>query len=308
MKKKFLWITTGGTFSSSQSENGLVPDNYSQFILDSIPKLTEKYDIDINELFCIDSTEITLAHQKRLAKEINRNIASYDGIVITHGTDTMAYTASLLCIMLENPPVPVILTGSQLPFTAENTDARKNFMDAFTAAADMRIKTVAVVFDKKIFLGRDCYKKNTLDFNAFSCRHKPLGHITEGSEILLTREIEQGQYCFHPDICDNIAVLKVTPFFNTDIIDYCIEKGMKGIIIEGYGAGNLPEKVCVKLKEAYTCHNIISVLVTQCYKGKIDRSLYKTGINTKESMILAKEYLTTEAALAYLAKKLSENE
>ena len=130
MRKRILWIQTGGTFSCAGTKSGLAPqssEEQAEKILALMPQVCEKYDIVPMTLMNIDSSDMTISDQKRIADTIDDNIGKYDGIVITHGTDTMAYTAAALSVMTENPPVPVVLTGSQRPFFDSGSDAPTNF-------------------------------------------------------------------------------------------------------------------------------------------------------------------------------------
>ena len=139
MKSKILWISAGGTFSCLKTEKGLSPASDKQFmnsILSDNADITDIADISPYPLMNIDSTEMSISDIKLIASEINKQINNFDGILITHGTDTMAYTAALLSVMLENIPVPVVITGSQKPYFSDDTDAKQNFKDAFSAVCE----------------------------------------------------------------------------------------------------------------------------------------------------------------------------
>lgn len=311
MKNKILWISTGGTFSCIETKNGLSPASDNEFmkkIVEDNKEIKNFADITFSGLFNIDSTEMDFDKIKAIANEINKEINNYDGILITHGTDTMAYTCALLSVMIENPPVPIVLTGSQKPYFCENTDAKKNFKNAIYALCNKKLICVCVVFDKSIFYGLDCTKSSSTDIDAFSAYDKPLGVIENGkAEILNEDIIKKGEYKFFPDICDKVALIKLNPFFDESIIDCYIKKGIKGFVIEGYGVGGIPGKVIEKLEKAKD-NNIFSMLISQCKNGGTDLSIYEVGKNASLAGIADGKKLGVEGALALMMKNISNKQ
>lgn len=309
--KKILWLLTGGTFSCVPSESGLAPassDTQAKEILLSMPSLTEKYDIVPKVLMNIDSTDMTPERLRTIAEAADGSVGSFDGIVLTHGTDSMAYTAAALSVMLSSVPVPVVLTGSQRPFFAEKSDAPKNFGDAFAVAADSRFCCVSVVFDGKIFLGSDCTKTDSVSNDAFSAAEKQLGTVNEGVPSLLSPDILPcGQYTFDASMCgygDKIAVLPVHPYLDASVIPLLISSGIRGFVIICYGAGGIPCKITEELGKAAD-KGVVAIAVSQCLHGGVDMGIYAVGTKAQKVGIISGGNMTVEYAAAVLADMLA---
>lgn len=255
MRKRILWIQTGGTFSCEGTKSGLAPQSSEEQavkILALMPQVCEKYDIVPMTLMNIDSSDMTISDQKRIADTVNDNIGKYDGIVITHGTDTMAYTAAALSVMTENPPVPVVLTGSQRPFFDSGSDAPANFEDALAVAGGGTVCRVCVVFGGKIMDGRDCTKIDTVSDNAFTCVKGDIGTVKSGRVKITCNEPCVGKYRYDCSLCKadgKVAILDMHPSFNPDMIKMLYEGGIRGFVIRCYGAGGIPERVRGALAE-----------------------------------------------------------
>ena len=163
--KKILILATGGTISSIKNENGLVPENKKE-ILKYINQDEFDFELTIKDILLLDSSNIQPEEWKLIATEVFSHIDEYDAIIITHGTDTMAYTSSMLSFMLQNPNIPIIFTGSQLPISHPLTDAISNLKTAFTMALS-NLNGIFLAFDRKIYLGCRAVKVRTSGFNAF---------------------------------------------------------------------------------------------------------------------------------------------
>lgn len=304
MKKNILWISTGGTFACKKTEKGLSPKADEKFAEKIICTFTRDNDIKITPALLInkDSTEMRISDIKKMAECVKENINSYTGIIITHGTDTMAYTSAMLSVMLKNSPIPIIITGSQLPFTAENTDAEKNFSDSIAAALCDELKTVCVVFDGKIFHGMDCYKASSTSFDAFAAYDEILGKAEGGRvEIKDKKRINSGEFIYNEDICEDIALIKLTPSFDENILDYYIKNGARGFVIEGYGTGGIPERVIERLRKAGE-NGILSMVITQCKSGGTALAVYEVGNNVSKAGIIDGGRLGAEGAVARMAE------
>lgn len=309
--KKILWLLTGGTFSCVPSDSGLAPassDTQAKEILLSMPSLTEKYDIVPKVLMNIDSTDMTPERLRTIAEAVDGSVGSFDGIVLTHGTDSMAYTAAALSVMLSSVPVPVVLTGSQRPFFAENSDARRNFADAFAVAADSRFCCVSVVFCGKVFLGSDCTKTDSVSNDAFSAAEKQLGTVNDGVPSLLSPEILPcGKYNFDASLCgygDKIAVLPVHPYFDASVIPLLISSGIRGFVIICYGAGGIPCEITEELGKAAD-KGVVTIAVSQCLHGGVDMGIYAVGTKAQKAGIISGGNMTVEYAVAVLADMLA---
>lgn len=309
--KKILWLLTGGTFSCVPSDSGLAPassDTQAKEILLSMPSLTEKYDIVPKVLMNIDSTDMTPERLRTIAEAVDGSVGSFDGIVLTHGTDSMAYTAAALSVMLSSVPVPIVLTGSQRPFFAENSDARRNFADAFAVAADIRFCCVSVVFDGKIFLGSDCTKTDSVSNDAFSAAEKQLGTVNDGVPSLLSPDILPcGQYTFDASMCgygDKIAVLPVHPYLDASVIPLLISSGIRGFVIICYGAGGIPCEITEELGKVAD-KGVVTIAVSQCLHGGVDMGIYAVGTKAQKAGIISGGNMTVEYAAAVLADMLA---
>ncbi len=307
--EKILWISTGGTFACQKTEKGLSPKADEKFASDIIKDFTGDKNTEITPALLMnkDSTEMTVRDIKKIAGLINKNIKNYKGIIITHGTDTMAYTSAMLSVMLKNPPIPIILTGSQLPYNEENTDAKRNFRDSITAALSDDIKTVCVVFNGRIFHGMDCYKASSKAFDAFSAYDKALGEVKNGKAVIKDKgRIGTGEFYYNKDICEDIALIKLTPDFDENMIEYYILNGTKGFVIEGYGTGGIPSGVLKKLKKANK-KGILSMVITQCKNGGTALDVYEVGSNVKAAGMIDGGKLGAEGAVARMGEICSAN-
>ena len=215
--KKILILTTGGTITSIPSDNGLVPTNTSEFLKKAIrdPQITA----DVENIMVLDSSNIQPEEWKLIAKCIYDKMSSYDGIIVTHGTDTMAYTASMMCFMIQNPSIPVVFTGSQLPITHPLTDAYNNLRVA-AEMAKSNINGIFIAFDKRIIIGCRAVKVRTAGFAAFeSINLKSIGKITaNGLEIRDFKGNTTKAPILNTEIETNVFLLKLTPTTNPDII------------------------------------------------------------------------------------------
>ena len=166
--KRILLIATGGTIASKPTAGGLVPQITSEEILNYVPQVAQIAEIDTLQLFNLDSTNMNWRHWLKIAQCVEEHYAEYDGFVITHGTDTMAYTIAALSYLVQNSVKPIVMTGSQKSIYEADTDARNNLTNAFLYAADEYAQGVKLVFDGKVIMGTRARKSRTKSYNAFS--------------------------------------------------------------------------------------------------------------------------------------------
>lgn len=318
MKKKILWILTGGTFSCIGTESGLAPcssEEQAEKILSLMPQIIERYEVKPLVLMNIDSSDMTVGCHKLIADTIDENIGKYDGIVITHGTDTMAYTAAALSVMIENPPIPVVLTGSQRPFFDKDSDAPGNFSDAFTAAGKSTMCCICVVFGGKIMHGSDCTKIDTVSDDAFTSVKEDIGKVADGEvKITCTGKIgtadTAAKYRYDSSLCNadgKIAVLSMHPSFSPEMIGLLYGGGIKGFVIRCYGAGGIPEKVRAALGEVIT-KGAKATAVTQCLHGGANLDIYAVGDDARKAGITDGGYMTTEYAAAVMMREVGRED
>lgn len=306
--KKILLLTTGGTISSVASGNGLIPADASSLILNVLKE--EDTDIHYKNIMVLDSSNIQPEEWKIIAKEAFTAMPEYDGIIITHGTDTMAYTASMMCFMIQNPAIPIVFTGSQLPITHPLTDAVLNLKSAL-AMAKTDHQGIFVAFDRKIILGCRAVKVRTSGFTAFeSINLKSVGHIS-ASGLTIRKDILT-HYTKPPklvlEIETNVFLLKLTPTTNPSIIDLLIAAGTRGIVIEAYGVGGISfirRDFISKIKNAIDA-NIPVVVCSQCLYESSNFHIYEVGNKALQSGVIEALDMTTEAAVCKLMYALGQ--
>lgn len=239
--KKILLIATGGTIASEDTEKGLSPVLSAEKLLSFVPEIAEKCLVEAVCPFTLDSTNVYHRHWLEIARIIEERYQDYDGFVITHGTDTMAYTAAALSYLVQNSAKPIVLTGSQRSVALRDTDARSNLSDAFSYCVDDRAQGVKVVFDGKIILGTRAKKTRTRSYNAFSSVDFPeIGIVRDGVPVYYIEEKKsKTPVCFSHGLNANVFVLKMVPGMSPHIFRYLSEH-YDGVIVESFGSGGLP--------------------------------------------------------------------
>ena len=309
-------IYTGGTIGMKQDpkDQTLKPFDFDQ-ILEEVPEL-RKYAMRIDSFTfdpLIDSSDVEPSMWQSLAKLIQENYNLYDGFVVLHGTDTMAYSASALSFMLENLSKPVIFTGSQLPIGVPRTDGKENLISAveIAAAKDKEghplVPEVCIFFDSKLLRGNRCTKVSSEDFKAFrSPNYPPLAEA--GINIKYnTRAINTPASWTEPlristSLDTSVSILKIHPGITPQVTRHVVcGEGIRAVILETYGSGNAPSRQWFldTVEEASKAGKVL-LNVTQCLSGTVNMDLYATGKNLKEAGVVSGLDITTESALAKL--------
>ncbi len=281
MKKKILLIHTGGTIGmiKDMKSGVLKPDLFYESLVKVIPELYDIADIEVEIPFVIDSSEVGISHWQKIAGIVKHNIDGIQGAVITHGTDTLAYTASALSYMLMNVPIPVILTGAQKPLSELRSDARSNFINAIQLATSPGIKEVAIFFDDKLMRGNRTLKKHINHFDAFDSPNYPLlAKVGIDIDVYHQNLLKPGGLFHVFDRMDpSIAVYKIFP--DCDFNYFQPGENVRAVLIIGYGAGTFPfknnkifEKIDTWIKEGK-----LVVLMSETRAGKLDPRLYEPG-------------------------------
>ena len=305
VKKKILVLATGGTIASEISDRGLKPHTSVQDIISGSIQDTSLYEFDAQDILTLDSSNIQPEEWQMIAEKVAELYEGYDGVVITHGTDTMAYTASALTYMLSNIPLPVVITGSQLPYFHPLTDATDNIRCA-VAMASTGIPGVFLAFNRKVMLGCRAVKIRTSGFDAFDSINYPLiGRVTsDGLEIerQYIPDVQKGSFRLQKELCTDVFLLKITPGMNPHIFDLLKDSAYKGILIEAFGAGGMHyihRDMYRKISELKGS-DIAVVLTTQCLYEKSDLSKYEVGKMAVDSGVISAIDMTSEAAITKL--------
>lgn len=307
--KNILLLTTGGTIASVESENGLIPIDIHQKFKDILQDNT--ISLTTEEVFVLDSSNMQPEEWKVLAKKIYDSMPKYDGIIITHGTDTMAYTTSMMSFMVQNPSIPIVFTGSQLPLTHPLTDANLNLKCALEMAKS-GYKGIFITFDRKVILGTRAVKVRTSGFSAFeSINLHPFASLSSYGLIIsdeFLNKHDDKSPILNTDIETNVFLLKLTPTTNPNIIDLLISSGTKGIIIEAYGAGGMSfirRDFVSKIKLAIK-NNIPVVLCSQCLYESSNFKIYEVGTKALKTGAIEALDMTTESAVCKLMYALGQ--
>lgn len=305
-------ITTGGTIASIPSNNGLIPKISGKDIISLVPALKNICTIDTLELLNIDSSNISKKHYILMLDTLEKNYDNYDGFVITHGTDTMAYSSSMLACAIENLSKPVVFTGSQLPIKAEGTDACKNVQDAFLAACSDNYG-VFLAFNGLIHNG-DCVKKvYSENFTGFLSINNKTAGKSDNNKIIWNKLYKNHNIkpVFNKNISEKVFVLKMVPSLKPDIIDVLINMGYKGIIIEGYGAGGVPTEECennfIPAIKSAIAKGVAIVCATQCLYDGVHLDKYPAGILSEKYGAISSKNMTLEKTLAKVMLGLGNN-
>ncbi len=315
MKKKVYIIYTGGTIGMVRTENGYAPEKGSmQKQLSEIPELRSGImpDYTFKEYDpLLDSANISYEEWIKLARDIEVNYEKYDGFVILHGTDTMAYTASALSFMLEGLNKPVILTGSQIPFCEIRNDARDNLITAVMIAGHYYIPEVCLYFGNKLLRGNRSTKVSAFALDAFeSPNYPPIG--SAGVDIVVNESRYTGQKRDELRLFEfsdqQIAILKIFPGIQPEIFENIITPNLKGLVVEAFGAGNIPEaggRLPAVLKKAADNGTVI-VVCTQCLRGSAEIGEYEASKGLADAGAVSGFDMTAEAAVTKLYYLLSK--
>lgn len=303
--KKILMITTGGTIASKQTDDGLSPGLTPDELLTYIPAVKNICMIDTMAVCNLDSTNVTPEHWKLMSMTIENNYENYDGFVICHGTDTLAYTAAALSYMIQNSVKPIVITGSQKPINMDVTDAKTNLLDSFLYAVDDDSHNVSIVFDGKVIIGTRARKSRAKSFNAFSSLNYPsIAVIRDGVIVryIVDRPDESGVRFYH-EMKDSVCTLKLIPGLRPKVLTYLFEH-YDCIVIESFGVGGIPESLVGTFygeMEKWSDKGKFVVMTTQVASEGSDMTVYEVGKRVKRDFDLLESYdMTFEATITKL--------
>ena len=301
-KKKILLLTTGGTIASVPGGEGLEPMR-SGVMERELEQLRTYYNISVRDVMCLDSSNITPEEWQFIAREIFENRLGYDGVVVSHGTDTMAYTASAVTFMLPNIDRPVVFTGSQLPLADMLSDGPDNLRTAFAMAAS-GCNGVFLAFDRKVMLGCRAVKVRASGFSAFaSVNTQDVGYVSNLGLVLDRNLLPKptGEPQLLDSVSRNVFLLKLTPGLNPAIFDMLAAMGYRGIVVEAFGLGgiNVLNKGLRGIHRAVE-DGISVVVTTQCLYDSSDLRVYQVGNKLLDMGVIQGRDMTSEAAMAKL--------
>ncbi len=302
-RPKVLILTTGGTITMLRGPRGdLYPCEDARSLIEKIPELNQLAAIDVLSVANIDSSNLTPSLWLVIARAVFQRMKDYDGFVVAHGTDTLCYTAAALSFLLQELNKPVIITGAQVPLEEIGSDGRANLINAVRVAIS-DLAEVAVVFGTLVIRGTRAKKMSVFDMQAFiSVNDVPLGTIG--------LSIKYGEFArlrcrrkpmLRAFLNENVAMMPVYPGMNPEIIDF-LARTHKGIVLEGYGAGNIPtgEKSLIPAISSAIAAGIPVVVCTQCIVGSTEMELYQVGRAALDAGAIPAMDMTPETTMVKL--------
>ena len=310
--KRVLLITTGGTIASRQGAQGLTPQVSSGELLAYVSELNRNYDIETLELLNLDSSNIQPDQWVEIARAIHGALPRFDGVVITHGTDTMAYTAAAVSFMLAGLKKPVVFTGSQMPIDNLLTDARNNLYTAF-AAVERGIPGVSIAFNRRIIPGCRAVKVRTMGFEAFeSVNAGYLGEVfADGLRSYVAPAVwPDAPVALRDSLCRSVFLLKLIPGIRPDILTALRRMDYRGIVIEAFGAGGMQfvgDSMLEQLGEL-TRAGVCVAVCSQCLYETSNLTLYEVGARLLGCGVIPARDMTTEAVVTKLMWALGQTD
>lgn len=297
-------LGTGGTIASEITPEGLAPELTPAQLLRFVPEVASLAAVDCLSLFSLDSTNITPHHWSAIARALRENYDRYDGFVICHGTDTMAYTAAALSYLVRGAGKPIVLTGAQKPINYDSTDSRMNLTDAFVCACSERVHGVCIVFGGRVILGTRARKTCSKSYTAFSSINYPdLGILLDHRLLTYIEPERLPEPCFSEKLDTSVGLMKMIPGADVEQLEFLLQR-KDAVLLECFGVGGLPSYDDDRLFETvrrYTAAGRYLVMTTQVQNEGSDLSVYQVGHRLKgEPRVLEAYDMTTEAALAKL--------
>lgn len=299
--KRILLIGTGGTIASDMTDGGLAPKLDSAQLLKYVPGVRSICEVDCISLMHVDSTDMVPLDWLTIANCIEQHYEAYDGFVVSHGTDTMAYTAAALSYLIQQSPKPIVLTGAQRPIHMEVTDSKTNLLDAFTYACDEQACGVCIVFDGSVILGTRARKIRTKSYSAFASINFPELAVVQDGRVL--RYIDLGytdKPTFHHFLNNRVGLVKLIPGQDAGQLSYAFDHN-DAVIIESFGVGGLPSLKRARyrdiLEEGKSKGKMV-VMTTQVQNEGSNLNVYRVGRALKEQTNVLEAFdMTTEAVV-----------
>ena len=302
--KKILLIATGGTIASRHTEKGLSPQITGKELLGYIPEAKDFCRIDVIQPFSLDSTNVYWKHWVLLGGLIREHYEEYDGFVICHGTDTMAYTAAALSYLIRHSAKPVVITGAQRPIDLPDTDARTNLLDSVRFASDARSHDVCIVFGGMVIAGTRAKKERTKSYDAFSSINYPPVAVIQDRRIIFyidDKGHDTAPVSFSDALNPKVFLYRMIPGSNGSDLDALMDR-YDALIIESFGVGGIPDYGDSSFREAirkWTSAGKVVVMATQVPNEGSDMSVYEVGHAVKNAYNIPESYdMTLEAVIA----------
>ncbi|MCI8422669.1 MAG: asparaginase [Lawsonibacter sp.] len=313
--KRILMLSTGGTIASRETGSGLSPAITSEEILCHVPGIRSLCQVETLQLMNLDSTNIGPSHWLRIAAAVEEHYDGYDGFVITHGTDTMAYTSAALSYLIQNSPKSIVFTGSQKSIALDDTDARQNLYNSFLYAAAPDSHDVSLVFDGKVILGPRARKERTKSYNAFSSVDFPEAAVIRDGRLIRylgTRAYPDGaRPDFYHTLEPDVLLLTLIPGMSAQVL-LQLKDSYRAVICQSFGVGGLPGGGGGEFAQAvgaWVDSGKTFVVTTQVpYEGS-DMAVYQVGQQVKQRYPVLEAYnMTMEAAVTKLMWVLGQTE
>lgn len=318
MKKRICILYTGGTIGMRRTADGYVPEaGLDALLADMLPRhlLADLPELKVHEYeHLIDSANIRPQDWYRIARDIDERYTMFDGFVILHGTDTMAYTSSILSFIFRGLRKPIIVTGSQIPLREMRNDARNNMITALILAADYAVPEICLYFNGKLIRGNRATKVKAEGLEAFDSPNYPLlGRIGINIDIQTHAVLaDTGPESFQfpmPSSALRLAILRLFPGIDVDWLAKLLEPPLQGLILQSYGVGNAPTqyKGFIEVLARASERGVVIVNLSQCLEGRVDQSKYAAGSALNQARVLSGYDMTMEAAYTKLYHLLARD-
>lgn len=301
-RPRLLVLHTGGTLMMNAGEKALKPDAYGRDLVAELPSLARIAELDVRVVSNLDSGDMQPSHWVSLAREVHASLgdARYAGLVVVHGTDTMAYTASALALLLGDLPKPVVLTGAQRPLAEARTDARENLIDA-ALVATLDVPEVTIAFAQRALRGARATKRDAWAFDAFDSPNcPPLVELGIGVEVADHVRARGALAEFDDRLDPRVLAVRIFPGIDPSLVSGALRVGVRGLVLEAYGTGNLPHlggSLIPALEEARE-RGVPVLVVSQCLRGFVEMERYAGGAEAAAAGAISGGDMTVEAAIA----------